>query len=130
MPARSVLAVTLTAGFLLTGCARLDPGEPTASFAASAGLPVDAPQREVVAAGGRILDAESVRGLVQSIGERRFVAAAGGGLDSGFTIRGDGSFCLDLDDLRTCRLVVADGRAYRLFDHTGRARGTLTPPAG
>ncbi len=127
---RSSTRVAVLAFLVLAACARLEPAEPAASFAASSALPDDAPQAAVMRAGGRILDAEAVRGLVASQGERAFVRAAGGGLDSGFIIRADGSFCLDPADLRTCRLVVADGAAYRLFDHTGRARGTLTASPG
>ena len=124
------LSASLLALSMLAACARLEPPEPTAAFATSSGLPDDASQAEVVGAGGRLLDQAAVQILVANLGERAFVRAAGGGLDSGFTLRGDGSFCLDAADLRTCRLVVADGSAYRLFDHSGRARGTLTAARG
>ncbi|MEO1092048.1 MAG: hypothetical protein AAFX81_15580 [Pseudomonadota bacterium] len=129
MGVRSVVLIAVLAT-AISACASLEPGEPRPDISTASQRPFDAPQADVLLAGGRLLNADEVSALLATLGEPAFVRAAGGGLDSRLQVRGDGSFCLNMRDLRSCRLVVADGADYRLFDHTGAPRGTLTPSRG
>ncbi len=125
--ARTLATVLLAA--LLGACWRAEPPEPAIGFAAAA-LPHDASRDAVLARGGRRLDAASVGRIIGALGNRGFLGAIDAGTAERLVLRDDGAVCLEERPLASCRVVVADGRTYRLFDLDGRPRGTLTPSEG
>lgn len=120
----------LVVALVAVGCARTPPPEPAIGFDTVAAAPFTASQADVLAVGGRLLDAPSVARLVSTMGEQATLAALGAAPGDNVRIEADGRLCIEGARGVRCRAVIADGDAYRLFDQAGSPKGSLTPSPG
>jgi hypothetical protein len=114
----------------LAACGRAMPGDPAIGFDEASALPADADLATVVAAGGRTLGPTRVRGLVGIMGDQAFLRAIDGAAGGELVVEPDGRVCFAGAPPERCRVLVADGTAFRLFTPDGAPAGTLTPSAG
>ena len=123
---RPVVTLALLAPLL--GC--YHPPDPEIGFEAAQALPPSAPFEAVLDAGGRVVPADALGGIVATMGEDAFLRAIGGGAGDELVLRPDATACIDGEEPERCRRIVADGLNYRVFAMDGAPLGTLGASRG